>query len=406
MKNKSKSINKTNKKHICILSDCFIPTRNSASGMIYNLSKYLLDEGYSITCIHAGYNPKNKPEIFKNYNIKDINFITSELFIKLRNKNNFMRFFFELSMSINLSLKSLRYFKYFKNNDLLIWYGPSAFFWLPALVIKLISGCPLYYIVRDVFPDWLYSTGLIKNKFLFLILRILTNPQYSLPNKIGVESPGNIKLIKNYVVDEDKIEVLYNWPSLNINSNLNCKDVNYKIKKNKNIKGIYSGNFGIAQDSKNLLNFLLKIKNKLTLKVDFFTKNLVEQKEITFRNPVSENELMFLFKKYQFGVLSLNTKLNTHNIPGKFVSYTQFGLPVLCFSNLNSTIANLIITNKCGIVIDIYSSFEKNCEIIKKFLKIIERNNNSYSKNSRKVYQKLFDIKNVKSKIENLIKHD
>ena len=62
--------------------------------------------------------------------------------------------------------------------------------------------------------------------------------------------------------------------------------------------------------------------------------------------------------------------------------------------------------NKCGIVIDIYGSFEKNCEIIKKFLKIIERNNNSYSKNSRKVYQKLFDIKNVKSKIENLIKHD
>ena len=86
MKNKSKSIYKTNKKHICILSDCFIPTRNSASGMIYNLSKYLLDEGYSITCIHAGYNPKKNPEMFKNYNIKDINFITSELFIKLRNK--------------------------------------------------------------------------------------------------------------------------------------------------------------------------------------------------------------------------------------------------------------------------------------------------------------------------------
>ena len=105
---------------------------------------------------------------------------------------------------------------------------------------------------------------------------------------------------------------------------------------------------------------------------------MVEQKEITFRNPVSENELMFLFKKYQFGVLSLNTRLNTHNIPGKFVSYTQFGLPVLCFSNLNSTIANLIIMNKCGIVIDIYV-FEK-IEIIKKFLKIIERNNNFIQK--------------------------
>ena len=405
MKNKFKSKYKINKKHICILSDCFVPTRNSASGMIYNLSKYLLDEGYSITCVHSGYNPKKNPEIFKDYNIKDIKFITSELFIKLRNKNNFMRFFFEVAISINLSFKSLRYFKYFKNNDLLIWYGPSAFFWLPALVIKLISGCPLYYILRDIFPDWLYSTGVIKNKFLFLILRILTNAQYSLPDKIGVESPGNIKLIKNYIADKNKIEVLYNWPSLNINSNLNCKEINCKIK-NKNVKGIYSGNFGFAQDSNNILNFLIKIKNILNFEVDFFTKNLVEQKEITFKNPVPENELIFLFKKYQFGVLSLNTKLNTHNIPGKFVSYTQFGLPVLCFSNVNSTIANLIVRNKCGIVIDISNSFEKNIDLINKFLKIIVKNNNSYSKNSRKVHEKFFDIKNVKYKIEDLIKYD
>ena len=63
----------------------FYSYKNSASGMIYNLSKYLLDEGYSITCIHAGYNPKKNPE-YLNYNIKDINFITSELFIKLKIK--------------------------------------------------------------------------------------------------------------------------------------------------------------------------------------------------------------------------------------------------------------------------------------------------------------------------------
>ena len=38
------------KKNISILSDCFVPTRNSASGMIYNLSKSLIKDGVFVTC--------------------------------------------------------------------------------------------------------------------------------------------------------------------------------------------------------------------------------------------------------------------------------------------------------------------------------------------------------------------
>ena len=49
MKNKSKSNINLKKKKICILSDCFVPTRNSAAGMIYNLSKSLSEDGAFVT---------------------------------------------------------------------------------------------------------------------------------------------------------------------------------------------------------------------------------------------------------------------------------------------------------------------------------------------------------------------
>ena len=69
-----------------------------------------------------------------------------------------------------------------------------------------------------------------------------------------------------------------------------------------------------------------------------------------FKKVVPEYELPALFEFSDFGLVSLNKNLISHNI-GKFVSYTQFGLPILCFCNKNSKLAKLI-EYKCGIVID------------------------------------------------------
>ena len=49
-----------------------------------------------------------------------------------------------------------------------------------------------------------------------------------------------------------------------------------------------------------------------------------------------------MIKNSDFGIVSLHNRLFSHNLPGKFVSYLQFGIPVLSFSNKNSEISNLI----------------------------------------------------------------
>ena len=74
---KNQFINKKNnfhKKNIYILSDCFVPTRNSASGMIYNLAKYLVHEGANVTCVHSGKNPIQNKTIFIDYDLDGLNF--------------------------------------------------------------------------------------------------------------------------------------------------------------------------------------------------------------------------------------------------------------------------------------------------------------------------------------------
>ena len=135
--------------------------------MIYNLSKSLVHEGATVTNDHSGKNPIHNKTIFIDYDLNGLNFITLDLFTYLRNKNVILRFIFETTLSIFLSIKIIYLYKKIKNINLIIWYGPSAFLWFPAFVMKLISRASIYYILRDIFPEWLQSTGLLKNGIIY-----------------------------------------------------------------------------------------------------------------------------------------------------------------------------------------------------------------------------------------------
>jgi hypothetical protein len=50
-------------------------------------------------------------------------------------------------------------------------------------------------------------------------------------------------------------------------------------------------------------------------------------------------------------MLSLDTRHTTHNIPGKFVTYLQAGLPVLAIVNAGNDLIDLIKQNQVGVVI-------------------------------------------------------
>ena len=71
----------------------------------------------------------------------------------------------------------------------------------------------MYYILRDIFPDWLIDLGIIKNKVIVSLLKLITYPQYLIPNIIGVETDFNLNFLKAKRKSL-KIEVLFNWPSL------------------------------------------------------------------------------------------------------------------------------------------------------------------------------------------------
>jgi len=417
--------NKTNKKFlkVCIISDSFIPKKISAAGMLYNLSHALAQSNIEVICLFGSSKTdhwKFQNNKLKNYDLTNIKIISSNFMSNLRNGKYYLRFIFEIILALSLSLKAIRYKKSFEDTDLIICYSPSAFLWMPSLILKIMTGSPVYLILRDIFPDWLVNIGIIKNRILIKFLQLITYPQFVIPNIIGCESIKDTNLVKKKI-KKKTIETLYNWPSLNNNliTNLNSDELSYikfykNNKNNKNIFGVYTGNDSISHDLNSGLVFLRLFFKKSNIDIELIinrfaskinstsiTTNLIEKKW----DMVPDYFLPYIYKYVDFGIVSLNVKHETNNLPGKFISYIQFGLPIICFANSNSELANMIRTSNCGCVIDITNKEKYNYELLLSFLSNFNKNKKKYSNNSLKLFNDYFSLDAVVKNLTNKNKY-
>jgi len=406
---------KIKNKKICIVSDSFIPYPISATGMIYNLCKQFNYQGFEVISIHGATNNKIRNSDH-NYSFENIETISTSLLSNLRNKNNFLRLIFEIVLSLILAFKCICNYKKIKDLDLIICYGPSAFLWFCVLIIKLISKAKVYYILRDIFPDWLVAVKLINNKFIIKILEFLSFPQYIVPDYIGVETEFNKSyLIKKLIKKKytKKLETLYNWPSLtNINTKLKKNSVVSKFfkqiinKQNRYITtGVYVGNRSIAHDYYSAHDFLKK--NDFAIELNIFGdgsslnneastgKDFIE----TSWGYIPELYLSSILEKVDFGLVTLNNNLLTQNIPGKFVTYAQCAVPVICFANKNSSLSHLIKKYDCGLIIDLSDSINYNKNKFNAFLKELKSNRKYYKSNSKRLFNENFNIEVVSKQI-------
>jgi hypothetical protein len=404
---------------VCVLSDSFIPKKISAAGMLYNLSREFIKRDIEVICIF-GSDKDDKWQIqnnkFNNYNLEKLKIISSDFMSNFRYRNNYFRFIFELFLALSLSIKIIRYKKLLKNVDLIVWYSPSAFLWLPALILKKITGSKVYLILRDIFPDWLINIGILKNSLIINFLKLLTYPQFKVPDIIGCESIKDTELIKKKV-EGKKVEILYNWPSIcpdlmGVETKKNIKFIDFS-KKNRGASklfGVYTGNDSLSHDLISGINYLKDFLTKNQVQKEFFlnrftsnfvpiypSKHLVEK----HWDMVSESFLPYVYKHVDFGIVSLNVNHETNNLPGKFVSYIQFGLPILCFANLRSELAKMILSSNCGCVIDISNTKENNHKILLKFFKNFNNNKKKYSENSLNLFHSCFSLDKVVKKLIN-----
>ena len=242
--------------------------------------------------------------------------------------------------------------------DGIIWYSPSIFFGPLVKALKAHCGCKAYLIIRDIFPDWALDLGLIGRGLPYQFFKIIANFQYSLANTIGVQTSGNRAFFSDWARNDNRnLEVLQNWLASEVNTGCSISIEETALAGRKIF--VYAGNMGVAQGMGALMDLAYEFRFQNNVGFIFVgrgsdlndLKNLCEQRELTnilFFDEIEPDEIPGLYAQCDVGLLALDQKHKTHNIPGKFLSYMRAGLPVLASVNKNNDIIRLIHDNKVG----------------------------------------------------------
>ena len=118
---------------------------------------------------------------------------------------------------------------------------------------------------------------------------------------------------------------------------------------------------------------------------------------VLFYDEINPDELDSLLKDCDVGIVALDPRHKSHNIPGKFLTYMQSGLPVLARINKNTDLEKLININRVG---KVYSGSNLN-EFYKLAQEIINDKDQRIlmSQNGKDLSKKLFSSQSATEKI-------
>jgi glycosyltransferase involved in cell wall biosynthesis len=242
--------------------------------------------------------------------------------------------------------------------DGVVWYAPSIFHGPLVKFLKKRSGCRGYLIVRDIFPEWAVDMGLMGRGLPYRFFDAVARYQYSVADVIGVQTPGNERYFQAWRAQPGRrLEVLQNWldkPGQK-RSSIRIEDTRLAGRK----VFVYAGNMGVAQG----MDFILELADRFGQRTEIGflfvgrgsavggLKAAAAERSldnVVFFDEIDPDEIPDLFAQCSAGIVSLDPRHRSHNIPGKFLTYMQCGLPVLASVNAGNDLGQLVRDERVG----------------------------------------------------------
>lgn len=339
---------------IALIADTFPPLRTSGAVQLRDLSREFVRQGHELTVMLPSADLGESWQIetldgvqvirLKAPRTKDINYAQ-------RTINEFLMPF---SMLRNLRKSPLADEKW----DGVVWYAPSIFHGPMAKALKRASACKGYLIIRDIFPEWAVDMGLMGRGLPYRFFDAIARYQYAVADVIGVQTPGNEAYFARWQEQPGKVlEVLQNW--LDSPAQLPCSIRVDETALAGRTVFVYAGNMGVAQG----MSILLDLAERLLPRADVgflfvgrgsdvtrlkATAQSRRLSNVLFFDEIDPDEIPDLYAQCSVGIVALDPRHKSHNIPGKFLTYMQCGLPVLANVNAGNDLAALIRDEQVG----------------------------------------------------------
>jgi colanic acid biosynthesis glycosyl transferase WcaI len=132
--------------------------------------------------------------------------------------------------------------------DVVYVYSPPATIGLPAIVLRLLRGCPFVYDVLDLWPDSVATSGMMSSPKLNALLGRWCKIVYERATRIVTPSPGLKRTLVERGVREEKIDVIYNWcDEANIAAAEGDEAAAVRLGMSGRFNVVFAGNMGKVQ---------------------------------------------------------------------------------------------------------------------------------------------------------------
>jgi glycosyltransferase involved in cell wall biosynthesis len=339
---------------IALIADTFPPLRNSGAVQLRDLSREFARQGHALTVMLPSPDQQEAWSLESNEGVQVLRLKaprTKDIGYVRRTLGELIMPFAMLNQLRKSSLVNERW-------DGVVWYAPSIFHGPMVSALKKKSRCKGYLVIRDIFPEWAVDMGLMGRGLTYRFFDAVARYQYSVADVIGVQTPGNKGYFDIWQKKAGrKLEVLPNWlgQAAEVTCSVRVSDTALAGRK----VFVYAGNMGVAQG----LDLLIDLAEKLLSRADvgfLFVgrgsdaarlKALAQVRKldnVLFLDEIHPDEIPDLYAQCSAGIVALDPRHRSHNIPGKFLTYMQSGLPVLANVNAGNDLAQMIRDEQVG----------------------------------------------------------
>lgn len=333
---------------IALIADTFPPLRTSGAVQLRDLTREFARQGHSL-CVLLPSADQQEPWKLEEFEGVQVLRLKAP---RTKGIRYVQRTLAELVMPFAM-LQNLRKSPMAKELwDGVVWYAPSIFHGPLVSALKKSSNARSYLIIRDIFPEWAVDIGLIRRGLSYFFFDAVARYQYSVADVIGVQAPGNLRYFDSWLeLPGRQLEVLQNWlaVSAKVPSSIRLDVTPLAGRK----VFVYAGNMGVAQG----LDIFLDLAERLRCRTDIgflfvgrgsdvarlkVAAQLRQLDNVVFLDEIDPDEIFDLYAQCAAGIVALDPRHKSHNIPGKFLTYMQSGLPVLANINAGNDLAKMI----------------------------------------------------------------